>query len=87
MLHLAERLDLFIGPEEYIEDVTDEFVLKLHFEYIGYITLSDNQSTEFKSRELKSITVPPFSPTSYVKLRLHQNHHNALNLYNQVTRQ
>uniref|UniRef100_A0A1B6L5S4 UVR domain-containing protein n=1 Tax=Graphocephala atropunctata TaxID=36148 RepID=A0A1B6L5S4_9HEMI len=82
---ISERIDLFVGPEEYADDMADEDATKLPFEYLGYITLSDNQSTEFKSRELKSITVPPFSPTSYVKLRLYQNHNNDLNLYNQVS--
>lgn len=81
MVLSAERLDLFIGPE----DVGDDDVTKLPFDYLGYITLSDNQSTDYKSRELKSITVPAFNPTSYVKFRLHQNHHNSLNVFNQVT--
>uniref|UniRef100_A0A1B6E5L9 Centrosomal protein CEP104 N-terminal domain-containing protein n=1 Tax=Clastoptera arizonana TaxID=38151 RepID=A0A1B6E5L9_9HEMI len=83
---IPERIDLFIGPEHHVSDISNEDVNKLHFEYLGYITLSDNHATEFKSRELKSITVPPFSPTSYLKLCLHQNHHNSLNLYNQVSK-
>lgn len=79
----AERLDLYVGPEECADNEAED-ASKLPFEYLGYITLNDNESTEFKSRELKSITVPPFSPTLYVKLRLYQNHQNSLNIYNQV---
>ncbi|GLH11379.1 Blast:Centrosomal protein of 104 kDa, partial [Gryllus bimaculatus] len=53
------------------------------FEYLGFITLSDNHSTAFKSRELKSVTVPSCT-ARFLKLRLHKNHSNALNPHNQV---
>jgi centrosomal protein CEP104 len=53
------------------------------FEYLGFITLSDNQTTGFTSRELKSVTVPSCS-ARYLKLRLHANHPNSLNVHNQV---
>lgn len=57
----------------------------IQFEYIGFIILSNNESTKFKCRELKTITIPYSGPTKYVKLTLHQNHVNNLNVYNQVT--
>ncbi|KAE8748044.1 hypothetical protein FOCC_FOCC005239 [Frankliniella occidentalis] len=53
------------------------------FQYLGFITLSDNQGTGFKSRELKSVSVPPCAG-SYLKIRLHRNHSNQYNRYNQV---
>ncbi|PSN39132.1 Centrosomal protein of 104 kDa [Blattella germanica] len=53
------------------------------FEYLGFITLSDNQNTGFTSRELKSVTVPS-CVARYLKLRLHANHANSLNVHNQV---
>lgn len=53
------------------------------FDYLGYITLADNQSTGFKSRELKSVSVPTKIAT-YLKLRLSKNHENAFNINNQV---
>lgn len=56
----------------------------MNWEYLGYITLSDNQSTGFKSRELKSANVP--SPiASFVKLKLGKNHVNSYNINNQVS--
>lgn len=53
------------------------------FEYLGYISLSDNSATKFKSRELQSVSVGPQKGT-HVKLRLGQNHQNHLNTNNQV---
>lgn len=51
---------------------------------MGYITLNDNDGGLVKSRELKTITLPLASATSYVKLILHENHKNSLNHFNQV---
>ncbi|KAJ6647876.1 Centrosomal protein of 104 kDa [Pseudolycoriella hygida] len=53
------------------------------FEYLGYISLSDNSATKFKSRELQSVAVGPQKGT-HVKLRLGPNHPNHLNTNNQV---
>nr|CAD7423266.1 unnamed protein product [Timema monikensis] len=76
---IPEKLELWSSNPRADEcDVTVE-----QFEYLGFITLSDNQSTGFKSRELKSVTVPSCT-AKYLKLRLHENHKNSLNVYNQV---
>lgn len=53
------------------------------FSYLGYITLSDNASTMYKSRELKSVALPETEAVS-LKLRLHKPHSNAHNVYQQV---
>nr|CAD7256818.1 unnamed protein product [Timema shepardi] len=77
---MTEKLELWSSNPRADEcDVTVE-----QFEYLGFITLSDNQSTGFKSRELKSVTVPSCT-AKYLKLRLHENHKNSLNVYNQQT--
>lgn len=47
-----------------------------------YVELSSNERTEFKARELKSVHVD--AEGLYLKLVLHKNHVNRLNLYNQV---
>lgn len=73
----AERIDVWIGNEDNTEEPKD-------FEYIGFITLSNNENTKFKCRELKTISIPFSVPTKFVKLTLHQNHINNLNVYNQV---
>lgn len=53
------------------------------FSYLGYIMLSDNASTMYKSRELKSAALPEKEAVS-LKLRLHKPHSNAHNIYQQV---
>lgn len=53
------------------------------FEYIGYISLSDNSSSNFQSRELQNISISP-RIGSYVKLKFGQPHSNELNSKNQV---
>ncbi|XP_066546753.1 centrosomal protein of 104 kDa [Amia ocellicauda] len=52
------------------------------FRRLGYVSLSDNEKTGFKARELKSVHVDAVG--SYLKLTFHKNHENRYNLYNQV---
>lgn len=47
-----------------------------------YVSLSDNEKTGFKARELKSVHVDAVG--SYLKLTFHRNHVNQYNNYNQV---
>ena len=49
----------------------------------SYVSLSDNEKTGFKARELKSVHVDAVG--HYLKLNIHKNHVNKHNLYNQVT--
>ena len=48
-----------------------------------YVALSDNEQTDYKARELKSVHVD--SVGTYLKLVIHKNHVNKYNLYNQVS--
>ncbi|XP_060527673.1 centrosomal protein of 104 kDa isoform X2 [Cylas formicarius] len=59
-------------------------VANINWDYIGYITLSNNETTEFKSRELKSANVPKIVAT-FMKLNLHDNHSNPFNIHEQVS--
>lgn len=72
----AEKLEIWTTKEENAS-VTSEF------SYLGYITLSDNASTLYKSRELKSVALPETEAVS-LKLRLHKPHSNAHNIHDQV---
>lgn len=72
----AEKLEIWTSREENASASTD-------FSYLGYITLSDNASTLYKSRELKSVALPETEALS-LKLRLHKPHSNAHNTYCQV---
>lgn len=47
-----------------------------------YVSLSDNEKTGFKARELKSVQVDAVGV--FLKLNIHKNHINKYNLYNQV---
>ncbi|XP_019907536.2 centrosomal protein of 104 kDa isoform X2 [Esox lucius] len=49
---------------------------------LGYVSLSDNEKTGFKARELKSVHVDAIG--TYLRLTFHRNHVNRYNLYNQV---
>ncbi|KYN20671.1 hypothetical protein ALC57_06988 [Trachymyrmex cornetzi] len=75
-LIVAEKLEIWTSREENASTSTD-------FSYLGYITLSDNASTLYKSRELKSVALPETEALS-LKLRLHKPHSNAHNTYCQV---
>ena len=52
------------------------------FVYSRYVSLSDNEKTGFKARELKSVQVDAVGV--FLKLNIHKNHINKYNLYNQV---
>ncbi|XP_041655412.1 centrosomal protein of 104 kDa isoform X2 [Cheilinus undulatus] len=49
---------------------------------LGYVSLSDNEKTGFKARELKSIHVDAVG--TYLRITFHRNYVNRFNLYNQV---
>ncbi|XP_016918894.1 centrosomal protein of 104 kDa isoform X1 [Apis cerana] len=73
---IPEKLEIWTSREENASMTTE-------FSYLGYITLSDNASTMYKSRELKSVALPETEAVS-LKLRLHKPHSNAHNVYQQV---
>ncbi|MEQ2269459.1 hypothetical protein XENORESO_004818 [Xenotaenia resolanae] len=52
------------------------------FHRLGYVSLSDNEKTGFKARELKSVHVDAVG--TYLRITLHRNHANRYNHYNQV---
>ncbi|XP_012271377.1 centrosomal protein of 104 kDa [Orussus abietinus] len=73
---IPEKLEIWTSREENASLSTD-------FTYLGYITLSDNASTLYKSRELKSVALPETEAMS-LKLRLHKPHGNPHNVHEQV---
>lgn len=73
-------MELWLGPET----GSGGELSQLGFDYIGYITLSDNEKSGYKSRELKSISVPSSKGTAYVRLSLDRPHENSLNKFSQV---
>lgn len=61
MISIAEAIELFIGEcidsGDGVEDQSKIDLNRVHFIHLGRVTMSTNQSTGFKARELKSITV------------------------------
>ncbi|XP_013875862.1 centrosomal protein of 104 kDa isoform X2 [Austrofundulus limnaeus] len=49
---------------------------------LGYVSLSNNEKTGFKARELKSVHVDAIG--MYLRVTFHRNHNNRYNHYNQV---
>ncbi|XP_069550174.1 centrosomal protein of 104 kDa [Brachyistius frenatus] len=49
---------------------------------LGYVSLSENERTGFKARELKSVHVDAIG--TYLRITFHRNHVNCYNHYNQV---
>ncbi|XP_044066906.1 centrosomal protein of 104 kDa [Siniperca chuatsi] len=49
---------------------------------LGYVSLSDNEKTGFKARELKSVHVDAIG--TYLRITFHRNYVNRYNPYNQV---
>uniref|UniRef100_A0A3B4ZDX1 Centrosomal protein 104 n=1 Tax=Stegastes partitus TaxID=144197 RepID=A0A3B4ZDX1_9TELE len=49
---------------------------------LGYVSLSDNEKTGFKARELKSVHVD--AAGTYLRITFHRNHVNRYNHYDQV---
>ncbi|XP_078095289.1 centrosomal protein of 104 kDa isoform X2 [Mustelus asterias] len=82
---LAHQYLISTKIEFYISDSLPHHLGSHHverFRRLGYVSLSDNQKTGFKARELKSVHVDAIG--QYLKLTFHKNHVNRYNLYNQV---
>ncbi|XP_022056229.2 centrosomal protein of 104 kDa isoform X2 [Acanthochromis polyacanthus] len=52
---------------------------------LGYVSLSDNEKTGFKARELKSVHVDAIG--TYLRITFHRNHVNRYNRYGQPSRE
>ncbi|UJR26748.1 hypothetical protein I4U23_008063 [Adineta vaga] len=77
---IASKIEFFLG-----DCTSDESIALENARYtrLGYIELSSNERTDFKARELKSIHVD--AEGMFLKLIIHKNYQNRLNLYNQVS--
>uniref|UniRef100_A0A182J1Y5 TOG domain-containing protein n=1 Tax=Anopheles atroparvus TaxID=41427 RepID=A0A182J1Y5_ANOAO len=78
--YIPERIELWI---HYSSKSAPSTPSSQSFEYMGFVALSDNASTNYTSRELQSVTVAP-KVGSHLKLRLGPAHPNQFNKENQV---
>ncbi|XP_068203102.1 centrosomal protein of 104 kDa [Palaemon carinicauda] len=76
---IPEKVELYIGDVGPGREVA---LYNVKFAQLGYITFSDNEHSQFKARELKSVTVD--CTGTFLKIVLHKNHINRINLYNQI---
>lgn len=79
---ISTKVDILVSnpsPEQLNGDLRN-----LTFKKIGYFMLSNNETSNFQSRELKTVYID--SPSVLLKLILHKPHTNAMNLFNQVRR-
>uniref|UniRef100_A0A8C5P1T4 Centrosomal protein of 104 kDa n=1 Tax=Jaculus jaculus TaxID=51337 RepID=A0A8C5P1T4_JACJA len=76
---ISSKIEFYIS-----ESLPDYFVpyQAERFRRLGYVSLSDNEKTGCKARELKSVYVDAVG--QFLKLIFHQNHANKYNIYNQV---
>ncbi|NWU05950.1 CE104 protein, partial [Cephalopterus ornatus] len=76
---ISSKIEFYISESlpEYFSPYQSE-----RFQRLGYVPLSDNEKTEFKARELKSVYVDAVG--QYLKLIFHKNYVNKYNIYGQV---
>ncbi|XP_042336407.1 centrosomal protein of 104 kDa [Sceloporus undulatus] len=82
---LAHQYMISSKIEFYISDNLPEYFAPYkseRFRRLGYVSLSDNEKTGYKARELKSVYVDAVG--QYLKLTFHKNYVNRYNLYSQV---
>ncbi|NWX32162.1 CE104 protein, partial [Notiomystis cincta] len=76
---IASKIEFYISESlpEYFAPYQSE-----RFQRLGYVTLSDNEKTDFRARELKSVYMDAVG--QYLKLIFHKNYVNKYNMYGQV---
>ncbi|XP_066493843.1 centrosomal protein of 104 kDa [Tiliqua scincoides] len=76
---ISSKIEFYISENlpEYFAPYKSE-----RFRRLGYVSLSDNEKTSYKARELKSVYVDAVG--QYLKLTFHKNYVNRYNLYSQV---
>ncbi|NWH76291.1 CE104 protein, partial [Piaya cayana] len=82
---LAHQYMISSKIEFYISESLPEYFAPYQserFHRLGYVALSDNEKTDFKARELKSVYMDAVG--QYLKLIFHKNYVNKYNLYGQV---
>ncbi|XP_074970075.1 centrosomal protein of 104 kDa isoform X2 [Phalacrocorax aristotelis] len=85
---LAHQYMISSKIEFYISESLPEYFAPYQserFRRLGYVPLSDNEKTDFKARELKSVYMDAVG--QYLKLIFHKNYVNKYNLYGQPSRE
>ena len=75
---VGKRNKVLINGDKKVKLVPSDFM----YENIGFINFSSNAENNFKSRELRKVYININS--EYLKLKIHQNYNNNLNMFCQV---
>lgn len=76
---IATKLELFIGSTAEGDKPSYH---KSKFKRLGYLSLDSNERSSWQARELKSVQLDAYG--RFVKILVHKNHMNKLNMYSQV---
>ena len=74
-MKISSKIELFVGSggRDYYTS---------GFQRLGYLSLDTNERSNYQARELKTVYIDVKG--KYIKLIVHKNHPNKLNVYNQV---
>jgi centrosomal protein CEP104 len=71
---IASKIELFVGEGPTYDQA--------RFERLGYLSLNNNQRSNYQARELKSVYLD--TRGRYIRLLVHRCYINKYNLFNQV---
>jgi len=74
--NIGSKIEFFIGESK------EQSLRSCSFSRLGYVQLAPNAEANYQARELKSVTLN--KDGIFVKILVHRNHINKLNVYNQV---
>jgi centrosomal protein CEP104 len=72
--NISSKIEIYIGTGDTYDTAT--------WKRLGYMSIDSNEKSNYQARELKTVFVDSFG--QYLKLILNENHHNHLNIFNQV---
>ena len=79
---IATKIELFTYAPSGKELPGPEMLQQLKFKRLGFLSLDNNERSNFTARELKSVYVD--TPSLYLKVQCHKCHVNKYNIFNQV---
>lgn len=77
---IPTKVEVFVGV---LDNQPIKPFQQSNFKKLGFVTYVDNERTQYRSREMKTVHLSSVA-TAYLKLLIHKPHRNALNLYDQV---
>jgi len=81
---ISSKVEIWIGLDldSPCQAHSDSTYKSINWKRLGYLSLDENERSNWKARELKSVYIN--GTANYVRFTLHESHINAINLFNQV---